>query len=134
MIRLAHVCSSDLAIPALMPFCQPLLERGWDITMITPDGPHVPTGRAAGLKWRPLALRRRLHPASDVVGTIQLAGYFLREHYDIVHTHNLKVGHIGRVVAAVTRVPIVVHTIHGMAYSLETPEPKRTMHAIFEKI
>lgn len=102
--------------------------------MITPDGPHVASGLAAGLKWLPLALRRRIHFGSDVVGTLQLARYFLAGKYDIVHTHNIKAGHIGRVVAAAIRVPIVVHTIHGMAYSLETPPLKRAAHAALERI
>ena len=102
--------------------------------MITPDGPNVAAGRRAGLTWLPLALRRRMHATSDVVGTLQLARYFLTGKYDIVHTHNIKTGHIGRVVAAATRVPIVVHTIHGMAYSLETPALKRRMHATLEKL
>ncbi|MBA3538044.1 MAG: glycosyltransferase family 4 protein [Deltaproteobacteria bacterium] len=132
-IRLAHICSSDLAIPALMPFCTPLLARGWEITMITPDGPHVASGRAAGLAWRPLALRRRMHAPSDVVGTLQLASYCLRDRYDIVHTHNIKAGHIGRVVAMSMRVPVIVHTVHGMAYSLDMPWPKRTAHALLER-
>lgn len=134
MIRLAHVCSSDLAIPALAPFWRPLLDRGWEVTFITPDGPHVEPGREAGLRWLPLALQRRIHVASDIAGTVQLASYFLRDRYDIVHTHNIKAGHLGRVVAALTRVPIVVHTIHGMAYSMQTPPLKRTAHAVLEKI
>ncbi|MDB4956612.1 MAG: glycosyl transferase group 1 [Myxococcales bacterium] len=133
-IRLAHVCSSDLAFPALMPFCRPLLARGWEITLITPDGPHVAAGRMAGIRWLPLALQRKLHTSSDVVGTLQLARYFLQGQYDIVHTHNIKVGHVARVVAAMTRVPIIVHTIHGMAYSLDTPWLKRIGHATLEKI
>lgn len=134
MIRLAHVCSSDLAIPALAPFWRPLLERGWEVTFITPDGPHVEPGKQAGLRWLPLALQRRIHVGSDIAGTVQLARYFLRDRYDIVHTHNIKAGHIGRVVAALTRVPIVVHTIHGMAYSMQTPPLKRAAHAVLEKI
>ena len=133
-IRVAHVCSSDLAIPALMPFCVPLLERGWEITMITPYGPNVETPRPKGMSWLPFALRRRMHPPSDVIGTLQLARYLAQGRYDIVHTHNIKAGHIGRVVAAAMRVPIVVHTIHGMAYSRDTPPLKRTAHATLEKI
>ncbi len=133
-IRLAHVCSSDLSIPALMPFSQSLLARGWEITFITPPGPHVAAGQAAGLTWLPFALRRRMHAATDVVGTLQLARYLSRGAYDIVHTHNIKAGHIGRVVAGAMRVPIVVHTIHGMPYSLETPALKRRAHAALERI
>jgi glycosyltransferase involved in cell wall biosynthesis len=134
LIRLAHVCSSDLAIPALMPFNEPLLARGWEVTMITPDGPHVAAGQKAGLVWRPFALRRTLHAPSDLAGSLQLARYCRAHRYDIVHTHNIKAGHIGRVVAAAMRVPIVVHTIHGMPFSLETPPLKRAAHAALERI
>lgn len=134
MIRVAHICSSDLAIPALMPFCEPLVARGWEVTMITPDGPHVPSAAEHGLRWRPLALRRRMEPVRDIYGIAQLIRYLLTDHYDIVHTHNIKVGHIARVVAASMRVPVLVHTIHGMAYSLDTPWLRRQMHATLEKI
>lgn len=133
-IRLAHVCSSDLSIPALWPFCAPLLERGWQVTFITPTGPHVAPGQAAGLRWLPLDLKRRIDLVGDLRGSAQLAGHLLRERFDIVHTHNIKVGHIGRVIAGLVRVPIVVHTIHGMAFSLETPVVKRTVHAVLERV
>ncbi len=128
------MCSSDLGILPLLPFCAPLLERGWDITMITPDGPHVRRATELGMTWLPFALQRRLHTKSDILGTLQLARYFLRGKYDIVHTHNIKAGHVGRVVAAALRVPIVVHTIHGMAYDMGTPRLKRTLHAAAERI
>lgn len=117
-----------------MPFCVPLLDRGWEITMITPYGPHVESPRPRGMHWLPLALKRRMHPASDLIGALQLARYFARGRYDIVHTHNIKASQIGRVVAAAMRVPIVVHTIHGMAYSLDTPPVRRAMHATLEKL
>jgi len=133
-IRLAHVCSSDLAITALMPFCTPLLERGWQITMITPDGPHARKPLPGGMRWLPFALQRRIHPPSDLIGTLQLARYLQRERFHIVHTHNIKAGHVGRVVAAAMRVPIIVHTIHGIPYSLDTPTLKRTGHAMLERV
>lgn len=102
--------------------------------MITPHGPHVERTLPKGMHWRNLALRRVMHAPSDVVGSLQLAWYFGSSKYDIVHTHNIKAGHIGRVVAAAMRVPIVVHTLHGMAYSKETPPLRRTVHATLEKI
>ncbi len=55
VIRVAHVWSHDLGIPAGMPYCLPLLERGWKITVITPDGPQVPNARGTqewtGCRW-----------------------------------------------------------------------------------
>lgn len=133
-VRLAHVCSSDLGIPPLLPFCEPLLARGWKITMITPDGPNVQRALDAGMDWLPLLLQRRLDARSDLRGAIQLGRYFLDHRYDIVHTHNIKVGQIGRVVAAATRMPIIVHTVHGMAYSRDTPPVKRFLHGVLERI
>lgn len=133
-IRIAHVCSSDLSIPALMPFCTPLLARGWQITMITPDGPFARQKLPAGMTWQPFVLKRRMDLGGDVVAAVQLARYLARGRYHIVHTHNIKSGQIGRVVATAMRAPIVVHTIHGMAYSMETPPLKRAGHAFLEKI
>lgn len=133
-IRIAHVCSSDLSIPALMPFCMPLLARGWQITMVTPDGPFARGPLPAGMTWLPFVLKRRIDLGGDVVAAIQLARYLRRGRYHIVHTHNIKSGQIGRVVAAAMRTPIVVHTIHGMAYSLETPLLKRAGHALLERV
>ena len=102
--------------------------------MITPDGPNVPMAAAEGMRWRPFALRRRIHPASDVAGALQLARYIAQDGYEIVHSHNIKASQIGRVVAAAMRVPNIVHTVHGMAYSLETPSPKRQLHAALERL
>jgi glycosyltransferase involved in cell wall biosynthesis len=133
-IRIAHVCSSDLSIPALMPFCTPLLDRGWDITMITPDGPFARKPMPAGMHWLPFSLKRRIDFAGDISATVQLARYLKAGNFHIVHTHNIKSGQIGRVVAAAMRTPIVVHTVHGMAYSLDTPPLKRLGHAVLERL
>lgn len=118
----------------MLPFCRPLVERGWQITMINPDGPNVALAHEEGLRWLPLGLRRTIHPASDVTGALQLARYFRAHDFDIVHTHNIKASQIGRIVAAASGVPTIVHTVHGMAYSLETPSPKRQLHAILERV
>lgn len=133
-VRLVHVWSSDLGIPASLPFCRPLLARGWEITFICPDGPHVASALAAGMRHLPLALERRLNPPSDVRGTWQLARHLRAGRFQIAHTHNIKVGLISRVVSSAVGVPIVVHTMHGLAYSLDTPPLKRFGHAALERI
>ncbi len=133
-VRLAHVISSDLGIPGLLPFCTPLLEEGWEVTILSPPGPNVHAADAAGVRWRPHRLTRRIDLRSDVTGTVDLARSLRAGHYDIVHTHTVKPGYLGRVVAGALRVPIVVHTLHGVIFSPESPAHVRLLHVTLEKL
>ena len=134
MVRLTHLWSHDVGIPACMPFCRPLVARGWDITILCPSGPNAATARSQGISVEPISLRRSLHPPSDLIGAAQILRSYRRRRPHIVHTHNIKVGHMGRVLAYAARVPIVVHTLHGLAYGLDTPSVRRRVHATLEWI
>lgn len=39
-----------------------------------------------------------------------------KEKFDIVHTHSTKPGIIGRIAATFARVPLVIHTVHGLSF------------------
>jgi glycosyltransferase involved in cell wall biosynthesis len=86
------------------------------------------------MRFLPLALQRRFHPPSDLAGALQLARYLRRERWDILHTHNIKVGHVARVLAYAAGVPIVVHTLHGMAFTRDDPWLRRACHGLLERI
>ncbi len=134
MVRLAHIFSSDQGIPGSLPYALPLRERGWEVTYLTPDGPEVSRVSTLGFRWLPIRLTRRIDPVGDVLGSAELLGVLARERFDIVHTHNIKAGLIGRVLAAAVKTPIIVHTLHGSAWSLDTPEPRRTAHVLLERV
>jgi glycosyltransferase involved in cell wall biosynthesis len=134
VIRIAHAWSHDLGIPASLPFCRPLLERGWEVTFVCPPGRHVPLATENGMRFLPLALQRRFHPPSDVAGTLQIARYLRRERWDILHTHNNKVGHVARVLAYAAGVPIVVHTLHGLSFTRDDPWLRRRGFELLERI
>jgi glycosyltransferase involved in cell wall biosynthesis len=133
-IRLAHIFSSDLGIRSSLPFVAPLRARNWEITFITPEGPDVSAGAALGYRWLPLGFTRRIDVAGDAAATARLAALLAREKFDVVHTHNFKVSLVGRVLAGLARVPVILHTIHGITWSLETPEPWRTANALLERV
>jgi glycosyltransferase involved in cell wall biosynthesis len=59
------------------------------------------------------ALGRELSPYRDMQTVATLVRLMRRERPDIVHTHTAKAGAVGRLAAAIARVPIVVHTYHG---------------------
>ncbi len=58
-------------------------------------------------------LRRSLSPVADLLACAWLVRYFLKERPAIVATHMAKAGTLGRIAAALTGVPVVVHTFHG---------------------
>ena len=65
---------------------------------------------------RESALRRNIHPIFDFIAFFKLYNFFRREKFDIVHTHSSKAGILGRFAAKLAKVPVVIHTIHGLPF------------------
>ena len=55
-----------------------------------------------------------------------------RERFDVVHTHSSKPGVVGRVAARLAGVPLVVHTVHGVAFHRYVGLPKRLFYRAVE--
>jgi len=66
--------------------------------------------------WRAQALIREIAPLSDVCGLVQLVSLIRDIKPDIVHTHLSKAGILGRIAAYISRVPIIVHTVHILPF------------------
>ncbi len=71
------------------------------------------------------SLVREIHPARDLLALARLVRIFRKERPHIVHTHSSKAGVLGRIAARLTRVPVVVHSIHGFGFNREQPAPLR---------
>jgi len=61
-------------------------------------------------------LRREICWTDDMVSAIKLFRLLKRERPHIVHTHTAKAGAIGRIVAKMAGVPIILHTFHGHVF------------------
>ena len=61
-------------------------------------------------------LVRPIHPWNDLIALHKLKRIFRERRPDIVHTHSGKAGVLGRLAAAQTGVPVIVHTIHGPSF------------------
>ena len=59
---------------------------------------------------------RNLSPLKDLQALFFLKKFFEEEKFDVVHTHSSKAGILGRIAAHMAGVPVVVHTIHGLAF------------------
>jgi glycosyltransferase involved in cell wall biosynthesis len=70
--------------------------------------------RAADVPVRQVpTLGRSVRPTDDLRALVSLVGAIREFRPDIVHTHTAKAGTVGRVAAALCRVPVRVHTFHG---------------------
>ncbi len=61
-------------------------------------------------------LVREISPLKDWRAYRRLRDFFRQREFDVVHTHSSKAGVVGRAAAWDSRVPVVVHTVHGQAF------------------
>ena len=108
--------------------CKLLAQRGHDVTLIT--GPAIgPEGelfnQTKGQNYKVIVLqrlRRAINPFNDIVSYYQIKKLLRQLQPDIVHTHSAKAGILGRFAGYrlkgkwAENLPIVVHTIHGLAF------------------
>lgn len=79
-------------------------------------------------------LVRQINPLRDILAYFALKKHFEQEKYDVVHTHSSKAGILARVAAWRAGVPVVVHTIHGLAFHPFEHIMKNFIYITCEKI
>ena len=59
---------------------------------------------------------REISPFIDLRAILHLKKFLQERKFDVLHTHSSKAGIVGRFAARAAGVPLVVHTIHGLAF------------------
>ena len=111
-----------------------LRELGYDVGILT--GPNISSegslfdrAKRSGIRVEVIPeLMRSIHPVYDVIAFFKIYAALRKGHYHIVHTHSSKAGLLGRIAARLARVPIVIHTIHGLPFH---DYQGKTIHRIF---
>jgi glycosyltransferase involved in cell wall biosynthesis len=108
--------------------CKLLAQRGHDVTLITgpalgPEGELFEQTKNQGYKVIVIdRLRRAINPYKDMVSYYKIKKHLRQLQPDIVHTHSAKAGILGRFAGHNLKgqwsenLPVVVHTIHGLAF------------------
>ncbi len=77
----------------------------------------VAAAREKGVRFTTIGtLVRRISPIKDLLALLSILWLILKEKPYVVHTHCSKAGILGRLAAALARVPIVIHTPHGHVF------------------
>ncbi|MGN0879991.1 MAG: glycosyltransferase family 4 protein [Oligosphaeraceae bacterium] len=102
--------------------CLGLLSAGHEVTLVT--------GLSSGAEGDLLSLYdvgrlevvtvpelvREISPGRDLAAYRRMRRLFAERGFDVVHTHMSKAGVLGRLAASAAGVPLVCHTVHGLAF------------------
>jgi glycosyltransferase involved in cell wall biosynthesis len=106
--------------------CEGQHDHGHDVTLLTgppigPEGSLLERAQKHGYRVQVVdEMRRAIHPFRDWRTYKGLIRRLRELRPDIVHTHSSKAGIIGRWAASRAAVPVVIHTIHGLAFTAST--------------
>jgi glycosyltransferase involved in cell wall biosynthesis len=119
--------------------CQGQHQRGHDVTLITgpplgPEGSLLERAQAAGYRVEIFdEMRRAILPRKDWKTYRRLIARLKELQPDVVHTHSSKAGIIGRWAADKAKMPFIVHTIHGLAFTASTSRLINSFYEMLER-
>src|SRR4051812_8719757 len=119
--------------------CEGQHDRGHEVTLIT--GPAIgPEGslmeRATSYGYRVITvdeMLRSILPVKDFRTYHRLTKLLRELKPDVVHTHSSKAGILGRWAADRAKVPVIVHTIHGLAFTASTSRIANSVYRVLER-
>ena len=111
-----------------------LQKEGYDVYAVCSESKWIDDIKKEGIKVKTIKIKRKISPFYDLITLCRLWNYFRKERFDIVHTNNPKPGLLGQLAARIAGVPVVVNTIHGLYFYINSPSPKRNFFLFIEKI
>lgn len=116
--RVLHVAMIDDSLKYLLKDqLRHLIARGWEVQAMSSPGRWRGELEAAGIRFHPAPLFRRVTPIADLRAIAAIAGVCRRERIDVVHTHVAKAALLGQIAARLARVPHTVNTVHGFLFT-----------------
>ena len=94
-----------------------LIQRGIEVTVVTPDGPYVPKLVGLGAKHVVVSFYRFTSPLRDLKLCFQLYRVFRTEKPDVVHNMSVKPNVYGALAAWLAGVPKIVSLVCGAGYA-----------------
>jgi glycosyltransferase involved in cell wall biosynthesis len=119
--------------------CEGQHRLGHEVTLITgpalgPEGSLMERARDGGYRVEVIeGMRRAIRPARDFIAYRHLVRLLRRLKPDVVHTHSSKAGIIGRRAAHKAGASVVIHTIHGLAFTASTSRLVNSAYKVLER-
>jgi lipopolysaccharide/colanic/teichoic acid biosynthesis glycosyltransferase len=115
--KILQLTAADVTVSKLLlPLIDRLAREGYQVHIACSNGDYVPGFRERGYVVHPIAIERRVSPASNLRSLWRLYCLMKRERFDIVHVHTPVAAVLGRLAARAARVPVVIYTAHGFYF------------------
>jgi glycosyltransferase involved in cell wall biosynthesis len=116
-MKIGQLCAVDFTLyHFLLPLMRGLRGAGHEVVGIASDGLLLAKVRQAGFRVETIPLARSYNPLRHARAFVGLVGLLRRERFDVLHVHTPVAALVGRLAAAVARVPRVVYTAHGFYF------------------
>ena len=119
--------------------CEGQHDRGHDVTLVTgpalgPEGSLMERAKSYGYRVVEVdEMRRSILPLKDFRTYHRLLRLLRDLRPDVVHTHSSKAGIIGRWAADKAKVPVILHTVHGLAFTASTSRMVNSVYKALER-
>lgn len=134
-LRVAHIAASDLTLTILLQNqMEQLRDAGYDVAGISARGASIEDLEKRGIRFLDFPVTRKFAPLADLKALFALYRLLRRERFDIIHTHTPKGGLLGQYAALLARVPLRVHTIHGLYFPGFMKPERRWLYVWLERI
>jgi glycosyltransferase involved in cell wall biosynthesis len=107
----------------------------WEVDILATDPQFCSAATSAGVPVIPVdVIWREIRPWADFKGLWKLYRFLRSHRYTVVHTHTTKAGFVGRIAAWMANIPVVIHTVHGLAFHESSPRAKILFYTVLERI
>jgi len=128
-----HVCTIGITARVfLLPIFKKLQSEGFEITFACTDDADARFVESQGIPFYPVKISRSIS-ISDIPAIIKLYKFIKKNNFVLVNTHTAKAGFAGRTAAWLAKVPLTIHTAHGLVIHENLSSVKRMIYKFLER-
>lgn len=116
-VNVLHMTTVDYTIDRmLLDKMSCLKSYSYSISFASSKGRYLEKINNTGFCFYPIEMSRNINLFRDFISVYHAYKYMKKEKPLIVHTHTAKAGFIGRAAARLAKVPVIIHTAHGLPF------------------
>ncbi len=131
--KILHVCTVGItARTFLLPIFKKLQSEGYNVTFACTDDDDARFVESQGIPFFPVKISRNIS-VTDLAAIFKLYNFIRKNKFLLVNTHTAKAGFTGRTAAWLARVPVIIHTAHGLVVHKYLSSFKKSIYKLLER-